>query len=379
MKQRNLKSNIQSGFALAAVTAVSFTLIGGTSATAMHSSGDSGNMPAHEAFEHDMRVRESKAASDLRKGLDSLLQDHVTTNLTVNRAIVSGASEEKIDAAEQAQLANTAGLAAAIESIYGPAAAMEFSTMFNEHIEESNNFARAVANGDESAKALAIEELEEYLVDLTNFLVTAIPVLPYDTVYGLFLEHEALINQSTEAEEMSNFGESKNFEHQAIRQVSVIADALASGIIATQPALFDTMDASHMFESRFDSHSSMFVEQVNVLATKARADLGNDGSQEVDAFMMKFDTATAKLDTAVANSASKAESKNQFIDSYSNARAEYFNELEHAKNDFAAVVSNLGNDANQAKDAFIGGYNSAKGVYGDNLEGLRNDHAAHMD
>ncbi len=238
MQQRIIKTNIQSGFALAAVTAVSFALIGGTSAAAMQSNNGNGNKPAHAAAKQDNRVKESQAATDLRNGLNSLLQDHVSTNLTVNRAIVSGASEAAINEAEQAQFANTASLAAAIESIYGDAAAAQFSEMFNEHIVESNNIARAIAAGDESARAEAVEELEEYLVDITNFFVGAISVLPYDAVFGLLEEHEALVNKSTEALETRNFGQSKKFEQQALRQISVIADALASGIIATQPAKF---------------------------------------------------------------------------------------------------------------------------------------------
>ncbi len=232
MHKNNIKSNIQTGFSLAAVTALSLAIIGGASATAMQSNGSTSNKSATVAS------KESKAATDFRKALNSLLQDHVTTNLDVNRAIVSGASDAEIDAIEQAQLENTASLAAAIESIYGTAAAETFTDLFNEHIEESNNIAQAIADGDVDAKAEAIIELEEYLVDITNFFVGAIPVLPYDAVFSLLEEHEMLINKSTEAMTTKNFGQSKKLEQQALRQISVIADALASGIIQTQPAKF---------------------------------------------------------------------------------------------------------------------------------------------
>ena len=222
---------MRSGLTLVAVTTLSLSLIGGSVAGAMQPTNNS-SKPAITASS------ETKAATDLRKALNSLLRDHVTTNLTVNRAIVSGASEATINQAELAQFANTASLAAAIESIYGAPAAAQFSEMFNEHIAESNNFARAAAAGDEAAKALALVELQEYLAEITTFFTTAIPVLPYNAVYGLLLEHETLINQSTEALINGNFGQSKKFEQQALRQISVIADALASGIVATQPTLF---------------------------------------------------------------------------------------------------------------------------------------------
>lgn len=232
MNQKSIKSNIQAGFALATVTTLSLALIGGTSASAMQANNVNGNKAAVATS------KESKAATDFRKALNGLLQDHVTTNLVVNRAIVSGASEAEIALAEQSQLANTASLSAAIESIYGSAAAAEFSEMFNEHIEESNNIAQAVADGDAAAKAEAVVELEEYLVEITAFFVTAIPILPYDAVFGLLEQHEELINLSTEAAASGNFGQSKRYEQQALRQISVIADALASGIISTQPAKF---------------------------------------------------------------------------------------------------------------------------------------------
>ncbi len=221
----------KSYLAAAAITVMSFSLIGGVaSASPMHDK----NTPAQAMAQN----KESQAATNLRVTLNQLLQDHVTTNLTVNRNIAAGASEAEINAGIQAQIANSDSLSAAIASIYGEAAGAQFSEMFLEHIEESNNFAKAVAAGDEGAKLAANEELMEYLEEIATFFTTAIPVLPYDAVYGLLLEHEGLINQSTEAFDSKNFGQSKKIEQQALRQVSVIADALASGIIATQPDKF---------------------------------------------------------------------------------------------------------------------------------------------
>ncbi len=232
MQQSKIAFNKKPYLAAVAITVVSFSLIGSVVSAAPMQSKDAAAQSAAQSN------KESQAATDLRVALNSLLKDHVTTNLTVNRSIANGASEAEINAGIQAQVANSDALSAAVASIYGQAAGAQFSEMFLEHIEESNNFARAVAAGDEGAKIAANEELKEYLEEIATFFSTAIPVLPYDAVYGLLLEHEGLINQSTEAFETRNFGQSKKVEQQAIRQVSVIADALASGIIATQPDKF---------------------------------------------------------------------------------------------------------------------------------------------
>ncbi len=195
----------------------------------------------HDKMKHDEKVKHSEklqASIDLRVGLNNLLREHVTTNLTTNRSIVTGASQAEIDAGVMTQIANADALAGAVGSVYGIDAQNQFSEMFKEHIVESNAIAIAVASGDENARAEANAELEEYLAEIATFFSTAIPVLPYDAVYGLLSEHEALINQSTEAAANGDFNLSYQLEAQALAQVSTIADALAQGIIATQPSMF---------------------------------------------------------------------------------------------------------------------------------------------
>lgn len=238
-----MKENIMTPIAkvnvgIAATLAVATMLLSLSVTGASAASNNRASANATTSQEMSQENKESKAARDFRIALSGLLQDHVTTNISVNRSIASGASTAEINAGIQAQVANADQISAAIASIYGPEAGAQFSEMFLEHIEESNNFATAVAAGDEMAKEAANEELQEYLEEIATFFSTAIPVLPYDAVYGLLLEHETLINQSTEALTDRNFGQSKKYEQQALRQVNVIADALASGIIETQPDKF---------------------------------------------------------------------------------------------------------------------------------------------
>lgn len=223
-------------FTVVAITVTTFALAAFSVASiAMPASAMQGGNSNAAAMSNQT---ETKAAKDLRVALASLLQEHVTTNLAVNRALASGASQSQVDSANQAQIANANSLSAAIGSIYGDEAAASFSTLFLEHIEESNGYAAAVAAGDEQAKALANAELQEYLTDIANFFSSAIPTLPTDAVYGLLLEHETLMNQATEALVNKNFGQSKKIEQQALRQITGVANALSAGIVETQPELF---------------------------------------------------------------------------------------------------------------------------------------------
>lgn len=282
MPQSILLPSMKTSLVAAAITVAALTMMGGTaSATTMHPSENhrnnhnsqqheqhnNGHKNAHHEQHEQHREQvhanvasqnhgqqnhaqeqnhenkhesdqQSQAAVDLRVGLNNLLAEHVTTNLNVNRSIAGGASTAEIEAGMQAQVVNSEAIAAAVGSIYGPEAQAQFYAMFQEHIDESNRYAQAVAAGDESARIAANEELQEYLREIATFFSTAIPVLAYDDVYALLNQHEELINSSTEAFKAGDFERSYHLEHEALKQVAMIADALAAGIVATQPDKF---------------------------------------------------------------------------------------------------------------------------------------------
>lgn len=180
----------------------------------------------------------SQAAVEFKVALNGLLREHVSSSLNVTRSIVGGASERQINGAIEAQYANSDALAAAVGSVYGGGAQAQFSELFREHIVESNKYAMAVAAGDRTAADAANMELKEYLADISNFFVGAIPGLKYNEVYGFLNEHEELINKSTDAFKAGDFVQSYQMEREALKQVSIASNALSTGIVATQPNLF---------------------------------------------------------------------------------------------------------------------------------------------
>lgn len=179
----------------------------------------------------------SQAATDLRVGLNNLLAEHVTSSLNVTRAIASQAPQRNIDGAVEAQYANADALAAAVGSVYGGEAQAQFAGLFREHIVASNQYAMAVAVGDEAGKQAANAELREYLNELSSFFSSATG-LPMQDVYGLLNEHEELINKSTDAYKAGDYVQSYQMEREALKQVGRIADALTGGIVMSLPERF---------------------------------------------------------------------------------------------------------------------------------------------
>lgn len=146
------------------------------------------------------------------------------------------------------------------------------------------------------------------------------------------------------------------------------------------------IQASRDFDKNYATYTVAFTQEIARLSAEAKAKLGPAGDAEVAKFDAAYvqgtseltqsvASASAKFRATVANAINSGESKDKFIDTFNNAKAQYFNDLDAAKNQFASVVSNQGHSANVAKDEFIGGFNSARDSYGNKLEAAKNDFA----
>ena len=109
---------------------------------------------------------------------------------------------------------------------------------------------------------------------------------------------------------------------------------------------------------------------------------GPTGSQAATTFYNSYVAATKEYGTTLLGAAQKysdtsaadpAGAKNVYVDSFSTARATYFNELEVARN---IVVSELSGVNDPAKDAFVNHYNAARDTYNNQLESVKNQIAA---
>ena len=228
------KGSAKTGIAIAAIVAL---VIGGGVGYAAgmgmdNNQNDSGSMSVSEN-----QPNTSTKAADLRTTMNNLLREHVSASLDVTRDIADGDEEARMGSVA-AQTANAVAIAGAVGSIYGEEAEAQITDMFVEHITASNEYAEAVQAGDDAAKNAAQEELDEYLVEISQFFSGAISTLPQDTVFSLLSEHETLLNQSVVAYNEGNFERSYELEREALTQVSGIADALSKGIVETQADKF---------------------------------------------------------------------------------------------------------------------------------------------
>ncbi|MES2668551.1 MAG: hypothetical protein V4644_02600 [Patescibacteria group bacterium] len=189
-------------------------------------------------------MTESMAAADLRTALRTLLSEHVEYSVDVLRAIEeedmddSDENADTLDEALELQDQNAEDLGAAIGSVYGASAGTMFADMFKEHIVSSNDYTRALVNDDDAAADEALEELNEYLVEISAFLATANPNIDEATLLAALTEHERLLNDSSEAFIEGDEDEADDLEDEAITQIRGGADYLADAIIAQFPDKF---------------------------------------------------------------------------------------------------------------------------------------------
>jgi hypothetical protein len=195
------------------------------------------NMDDMNSNESAMTQQSTKQA-DLRVSLNNMLREHVTSSLVVTRNIVDGESQQKIDGAKAAQTANAVAIATAVGSIYGKDAQDAITTPFVEHIAQSNNYAKAVADGDTMAQATALTALRAELRKVATVFNSVIPSVPTDTLYEALSAHEDLLNQAAVEYKAGNFEKAYQLENDALVQISGGAEALAGGIVKSKPDMF---------------------------------------------------------------------------------------------------------------------------------------------
>lgn len=145
--------------------------------------------------------------------------------------------------------------------------------------------------------------------------------------------------------------------------------------------------AADTFQSSVVADNNTFVQQVNALEATAKQQLQAGGVTDINTFSSSFNAATSAFQNANDNAfntfraqaladANTAASKDQFIDQFNHAKADYLNQLDAAKNQLADSLSKLGNNGNVVKDNFMNGFNSDRDAYSNQLEQAKNDFAA---
>jgi hypothetical protein len=146
--------------------------------------------------------------------------------------------------------------------------------------------------------------------------------------------------------------------------------------------------AADTFESDVLAYNNTFTQQIQGLETTALNQLKSTSSTaDFEAFNTEYNTATATYFNTTSNAfdtfrtevqsyANSATSKDRFIDEFNNAKANYLNSLQAAKNQLADSLGQMGSEANVIKDQFIDGFNTDSAALSNNLEQAKNDFAA---
>jgi hypothetical protein len=145
--------------------------------------------------------------------------------------------------------------------------------------------------------------------------------------------------------------------------------------------------AANTFETAVVNDTNDFSSDVNNLQSQAEQQLSTGGETDFTTFDSSYNSAVSTYATSVDNAfdtfraqatsdANTATSKDQFIDEFNNAKADYLNSLDAAKNQLANSLSQLSGNGNVVKDQFIDGFNSDRDAYSNTLEQAKNDFAA---
>lgn len=175
------------------------------------------------------------AATTLRITLDRMLGEHAFLSGEVIRTGILGGAE--FTAATAMLDANTAEIVGAIEDIYGAEAADAFGQQWRNHIGYLVDYARALDAGDESAAALASDQLDTYVADFSALLASVIPSLPEGTVSGLIDEHVQQLEHISHFD-ASDYGEAYPALRETHAHMYVVGDGLALGIVERFPERF---------------------------------------------------------------------------------------------------------------------------------------------
>jgi hypothetical protein len=121
-----------------------------------------------DTFKH---TDNSTPAAELRSTLNRLLSQHASIAVLAMQKGIDGKPD--FEAVAGALNENTAGLKAAISSVYGSEAGVAFEEMWSAHIGFFVDYVVATSKDDNAARTAALSSLSQYRADFSQFLSTA--------------------------------------------------------------------------------------------------------------------------------------------------------------------------------------------------------------
>ncbi len=183
-------------------------------------------------------MRTTDKAADLRVTLNRLFGEHVELAIQATQAGYAG--QANAPALAKSLDRNSVQIAAAIGSVYGPAARNKFLNgrfMWRDHIRFFGQYAAALATHNKTGQARAVSNLKGYIEAFSGFLATATG-LPQSALRASITEHVMQLKGQLDAYSQHRYAKSYTLEHAAYVHMGMTADTLAAAIVKKFPAKF---------------------------------------------------------------------------------------------------------------------------------------------
>jgi hypothetical protein len=175
----------------------------------------------------------------LRSELGKLFGEHVALAVAATRA--GAMSSADFTAAADALNANTRDLTAAIDSLFGAAAAKDFMTLWADHVDQLMAYASGVVARDNAKRNQAVAKLGEFEKRLAAFLQTATGKrLDATTLANSLSSHDQMLLRQIDASAAKQYQQAHDIAydtyHHMFAVAATLADAFGSTVAARMPA-----------------------------------------------------------------------------------------------------------------------------------------------
>jgi hypothetical protein len=168
----------------------------------------------------------------LRSAFAMLLGEHLELIVDAQRATFAGKPE--FEAAAAQVNANTTALTKAMAGIVGPAKAAEFQTAWANHVEGLMAYTTAVVGNDETAKAVATQNLEGFAERLGLYFSDVVKnLLAADPLTDAITAHDQHLIDQVDAYAAKRYDQAQEMEREGYLQMLGVANTLVGAIQRT--------------------------------------------------------------------------------------------------------------------------------------------------
>ena len=168
----------------------------------------------------------------LRAGMTNLLGEHVALVVAAMRAANGDAAD--FQALGKGLNDNTAKLGAAVESLYGSAAADRFQSLWADHVDALMAYTSSTVMDDDAAARAAQARLRAFEPALAAFLAAATKSkLGAQALAHAYYEHDQMLLGELTAYEAKDYNRAHQLSYQAYDQMYAVSGQLANAIGVT--------------------------------------------------------------------------------------------------------------------------------------------------